>query len=217
MASDDKSLVVEAFLEENSFARIICFSNKKSLVKHNSVCEKNSRFEAVNFSTNELVADSVSRLKDDASCLIINSYLNKGVDSNIKDKVIHVGENNSSLISSRSYLLNSKSDSRGLIRIEPSAFNAQGFQESNSLIEGDSRFISVPDLEILNNEVKCSHGSTISRIKDEDLFYFESRGISKDEARKMLISGHVLGVLPSSQIKDFANDLLIDFLRGVSS
>jgi Fe-S cluster assembly scaffold protein SufB len=214
MNDSNKTLIVEAFLDENSFARIYCLSDNDIITKYYSLCEDNSRFEAINFSLSGLKSNSRSILQDNASCLITNSYLNINNKSSTNDVVVHAGRESSSLINSRAYLIDSTTDSRGLIKIEPSAFDAQGFQDSAILMEGNSKAISIPDLEILNNEVKCSHGSTISRIKDEDLFYFESRGISKADARRMLIEGHLLSALSSNEVKEFAYQLL---QRGVYS
>lgn len=205
-----KSLVVEAFLEDDSFARITTMSsNGELMTRYFAKCNNNSRLEAINFSTSSIDSSSKITLEDDASSLIVNSYFNKESQSKSNDVIIHNGKNTNSLITSKGYLLNSKSDFRGLIKIEPPAFNAQGYQESAVLLEGSSKAISIPDLEISNNEVKCSHGSTISRIKDEDLFYFESRGISKEQARLLLIKAHLFSVLPDvSEIKGFAEKIL---------
>jgi Fe-S cluster assembly protein SufD len=207
---ENNSLVVEAFLEENSFARITCFSNKgKILTRYFSKAEKNSRLEVVNFSLSSFDSGSKIILEEEASCLVVNSYLNNKQRSKVKDLVIHEGKNSSSLINAKGYVINGFSDFRGLIKINPSAFEARGFQESLVLSEGKSIVISVPDLEILNNEVKCSHGSVISRIKEEDLFYFESRGINKESARMMLIKGLMLSIMPDNKkIKEFSEFLL---------
>ena len=210
LMGENNSLFVEAFLDDYSFVRISTLSKSGNIfTRFYSNCSNNSRFEAVNFSTASLNSSSKSILHDDSSCLIVNSYFNKKSSSKSNDIVIHSGKNTESLITSKGYLLDSKSDFRGLIKIEPSAFNSQGFQESGVLLEGASNAISIPDLEILNNEVKCSHGSTISRIKDEDLFYFESRGISKDDARLMLLRGHLFSVLPDvPKIRELAQIIL---------
>jgi hypothetical protein len=210
LADYDSSLFVEAFLDSFSFVRLTILSKSGSIMtRFYSNCKENARFEAINFSSASLNSFSKSTLSSDSSCYIANSYFNKDSSSKSNDIVIHSGKNTNSLIASRGYLVNSKSDFRGLIKIEPSAFDSQGFQESAILLEGNSKAISVPDLEILNNEVKCSHGSTISRVKDEDLFYFESRGISKTIARFMLVEGHLLSLLPDdSSVRDRAKSLL---------
>jgi Fe-S cluster assembly protein SufD len=76
----------------------------------------------------------------------------------------------------------------GLIRIENGAQGCESYLNHHSLLIGDvARSHTVPSLEILANEVKCSHAATIRTITDEDLFYLRSRGISANEARETLI------------------------------
>ena len=52
-----------------------------------------------------------------------------------------------------------------------------------------SRAFIKPDLEILQNEVKASHGSSIGRVSAKDLFYLRSRGLSEKEAKKICVAG----------------------------
>ncbi|MFP4567520.1 MAG: SufB/SufD family protein [Candidatus Woesearchaeota archaeon] len=220
LAEGNNSIFIEAHLEKSANIRVFILSKSGSIqTRFYSKCQDNSRFESLNFSLATLESKSSVILLDGASLLTANSYFNKNSSSKSNDVVIHRGKNTNSLITSKGYLIDSFSDFRGLIKIEPSAFDSQGFQESAVLLEGKSKSISIPDLEILNNEVKCSHGSTISRIKDEDLFYFESRGISKSVARLMLVEGHLLSIFPDApKVKDLAismlNELAENMLAG---
>lgn len=205
MKDESQALFVEAHLSEHANAKITCISPRGELLtRYHARCESNSNLDIKTLSLSSINSESKLILEDNASGKIINSILNKEELSKSNDVMVHRGSNTNSQILSKSYLINSNFDSRGLIRIEPSAFNAQGFQESNALLEGKSKMISIPDLEILNNEVKCSHGSTISRIKDDDLFYFQSRGISLGEARLMMIKGHLLEFFQDVGVKDLA-------------
>ena len=54
---------------------------------------------------------------------------------------------------------------------------------------------AVPDLEIANNDVSCSHGVTTTRLRKEDLFYVQSRGLSEKQAEKLMLYAHVGPVL----------------------
>ncbi len=58
----------------------------------------------------------------------------------------------------------------------------------NLLLSKTARAISIPKLEVLTNDVACRHGAATSRISDDDLFYLQSRGISVEFAREMLIN-----------------------------
>ena len=58
---------------------------------------------------------------------------------------------------------------------------------------------SVPNLEIENNDVKCSHASTVSPVDEEQRFYLESRGVPTGEAERLIVAGfldEVLEALP---------------------
>ncbi len=79
----------------------------------------------------------------------------------------------------------------GLIEVAPGATGTDAFLSNRNLILGDAaRADSIPTLKIGNNDVKCSHGSTTGRLSDEELFYLESRGLSRSEAREMLVTGY---------------------------
>jgi len=191
----------QILLEKNSQLRIFFIYEKEIKLNHNIICEENSKIEFLNFITKNAELTIETKLKDYASCNIINNYYGKEKEIIIKNTVIHEGKNSKSKINTTGYLINSKSEIHTLIKIKKEAFNAQGYQESKAYLEKNSNSISLPDLEILNNEVQCSHSSTITRIKEEDLFYFEARGINKKEARKMLIKGLVLKNFEDKEIK----------------
>jgi len=57
------------------------------------------------------------------------------------------------------------------------------------MLDPTSQVDAIPGLEIKTNDVKASHSATVSRVTEEDLFYFSSRGISSDEARRMFVEG----------------------------
>jgi Fe-S cluster assembly protein SufD len=62
-------------------------------------------------------------------------------------------------------------------------------------------------LEIDNNEVKCSHGTTVSRLDKEKLFYLKSRGIPEEKASKLLIKGFFDPIIRKIKIKQARKDL----------
>ncbi|MFZ5518188.1 MAG: Fe-S cluster assembly protein SufD [Candidatus Zhuqueibacterota bacterium] len=79
---------------------------------------------------------------------------------------------------------------QGMIKVFPDAQQTDAYQSNKNLVLDDhARADSIPGLEIQANDVKCSHGSTTGRVNDDEIFYLMSRGISLDEARKMIISG----------------------------
>jgi Fe-S cluster assembly protein SufD len=80
----------------------------------------------------------------------------------------------------------------GLIRIEPHATNCEAYQENRNLLLSDgTRADTIPELEILNDEVRCSHGATIGPLDEDELFYLAARGIPRAEAIRMVVAGFV--------------------------
>ncbi len=76
----------------------------------------------------------------------------------------------------------------GRIIVRPNAQKTQSRQENRNLLLSETAIIdSKPNLEIHNDDVKCTHGSTIGQIDQEALFYLRSRGIADDEARNLLV------------------------------
>ena len=78
----------------------------------------------------------------------------------------------------------------GLIRIEDDAVLSEANQENRALMLSDkARAHAIPELEIMTDEVQCSHAATASPLDDKELFYLMSRGISPGEAKRILIRG----------------------------
>ena len=79
----------------------------------------------------------------------------------------------------------------GLIRVKPGAQKTDAYQTNRNLILGtdDAFAVSLPRLEILADDVKCSHGSTTGQVDETELFYLMSRGIPRREAEKLVVFG----------------------------
>ncbi len=78
----------------------------------------------------------------------------------------------------------------GRIKIEEHCPDTQSFLEERILLlSPTARAEAVPELEILCDDVKCSHAASVSQISPEHLFYLESRGIPKKVAEEMIVEG----------------------------
>jgi Fe-S cluster assembly protein SufD len=79
----------------------------------------------------------------------------------------------------------------GLIRVEPGAQKTDAYQTNRNIILGtdDAFAVSLPNLEIMADDVKCSHGSTTGQVDETELFYLMSRGIPRREAEKLVVFG----------------------------
>lgn len=84
----------------------------------------------------------------------------------------------------------------GLIRIEKEAANCEAYQENrNLLLTEGARVETIPELEILNEDVMCSHGATVGPIDPEMVFYLTSRGMPEREAINTIVTGFVSSTL----------------------
>lgn len=78
----------------------------------------------------------------------------------------------------------------GRIIIDPDCGQSNSFLTERILLLSDQAHAeAVPDLEILTDDVKCSHAASISNISEEHLFYLMSRGLSKKQAEKLIVDG----------------------------
>ncbi len=92
----------------------------------------------------------------------------------------------------------SRSIYTGLIRVRPDARGTNAFQTNRNLKLGESAWVeSVPNLEIENNDVRCSHASAVGPVDAEQRFYLESRGVPTGEAERLIVAGFLDEVLES--------------------
>ena len=100
----------------------------------------------------------------------------------------------------------------GLIVVDPDAQKTDAYQSNrNLMLSDDAEANSLPGLEILANDVRCTHGATTSRIDPEQEFYLQARGIAKEEADELLTFGffeEVLSRLESQPLHDALASLI---------
>ena len=84
----------------------------------------------------------------------------------------------------------------GLIRVEPHAHFTDAYQKvRNLLLSDDSEANSMPGLEILADNVRCTHGATSGQINEDELFYLRSRGIPVPAAQRLIVTGFLNEVI----------------------
>lgn len=115
-----------------------------------------------------------------------------------------------------------KSIYTGLIRIEPDASGVTAHQTNRNIKLSDEAWAeSVPNLEIENNDVKCSHASAVGPIDEDQRFYLESRGVPTEVAERLVVQGffnEVLSQLPHAGLASQVESELIERLQvGVKS
>jgi len=106
-------------------------------------------------------------------------------------KMIHIGKNTRSSIISKGISADYSSNSyRGQVKVGKNALNARNYSQCDSMLVGDkSSAHTFPYIETANNSVQVEHEAATSKISEDQLFYFESRGISRENAIEAVISG----------------------------
>src|SRR6476659_2389915 len=85
---------------------------------------------------------------------------------------------------------------RGMIRVEKDAQKTNAYQENrNLMLSPTTHAIPIPGLEILANDVRCTHGATVSRVDREELFYAMARGLPRGEAERLIVRGFFTDLL----------------------
>jgi Fe-S cluster assembly protein SufD len=80
----------------------------------------------------------------------------------------------------------------GLIRVRPHAQKTDAYQQNrNLLLSRTARADSIPNLEIGANDVRCTHGATVGKVDEEELFYIMCRGLTRSEATRLIVEGFV--------------------------
>jgi len=84
----------------------------------------------------------------------------------------------------------SRSVWQGMIYVAPGAQKTDGYQANRNLVlSPDARADSIPGLEILADDVRCTHGATVGKMEQEPLFYLKSRGIPEKDAELLMVEG----------------------------
>ena len=106
-------------------------------------------------------------------------------------KMIHVGKNTRSTIISKGIsALYSNNSYRGLVKILPSANNARNYSQCDSMLIGNKCGAhTFPYMDVANSTAVVEHEATTSKISDEQIFYCNQRGISKEDAISMIVNG----------------------------
>lgn len=106
----------------------------------------------------------------------------------------------------------------GLIHVRQNAQKTQAVQNnSNLLLSRRALANSNPRLEILADDVKCNHGSTIGYLDPDALFYLRSRGISEDQARTMLVFAFANDIIEHIRLEPLRERLKNVLIRYLSS
>ena len=201
--------IIEIFLNDNSNLEIILsVTSPKGINIVNSLyaqLEKDSNLTIHNISTGAALSRSrmdIDLLGNGSEFSLDGVYF--GEETQIHDNrvfVNHLGKNTSSNMITKGVLGDqSSSIFTGTIHIAEGAEKTESHQENrNILLSKEATAQSVPNLEILCDDVICSHGSSVGPIEENIYHYVMSRGIKKVDADKLLIKGFFNEVINDSK------------------
>ena len=105
---------------------------------------------------------------------------------------------------------------RGMIKVDPGAVKTDGYQRNdNLLLSATARADSIPGLEIECDDVRCTHGSTSGKVDEELIFYAQSRGLTRKEATRLIVSGFFQQIFDRITIESVREALGQAILRRV--
>lgn len=140
------------------------------------------------------VAMSTTLLRPGAHASVNGFSLSGGAQrADMRTNIHHIAQGTSSRQSQKN-MIGGRSTAafRGRIRVDQSAQQTDSEQLSRTILLSDrARIWATPSLEIIADDVKCTHGATVSDLSEEELFYLRSRGISTEIARNMLMYAFV--------------------------
>ncbi|MGJ8649256.1 MAG: Fe-S cluster assembly protein SufD [Opitutaceae bacterium] len=114
----------------------------------------------------------------------------------------------SDLLYKNALLDNSRTIFSGLIKVAEGAQQTDAYQTNrNLLLDPTAEANALPGLEILANDVKCSHGATTGNVDEDELFYMMSRGISKRVAMQLMVFGFFEEVIEKVESDELAENL----------
>ncbi len=213
-AYDNSELIESIACLENSFLNISIYINvhaknfsfykidelKKESKKHswvNANCSENcEQFSLLHLSSNEGSNRLNQKIKINSRETTVDShsFYNLSTDSNqdIYSEIFHLAPNTFSDQTVKGILQeNARNVFTGKIFIDHGCSGVDANQFNKNLVFGKkAQAISQPQLEIYNDDVKCSHGSTTGQIDENEIFYFMARGMSKKKATEMLLASY---------------------------
>ncbi len=105
----------------------------------------------------------------------------------------------------------------GLIEVPKIAQNTNASQLSrNLLLSRHARIDTKPELEIVADDVRCSHGATVSKLQEDELFYLRSRGIASSQATSLLLQGYCQEIIKDLPIEAQKWDILNTLIENIN-
>ena len=115
----------------------------------------------------------------------------------VKTTILHQAQDTQSEVIIKGVLQDTSAvDYRGLVKIEHGAKGTKAWLAAHLLLlSNKARGTAIPSLEILENDIKAGHATTVGRVNDLELFYLMSRGLSKEKAMGLLVKGFLQSIM----------------------
>ncbi len=204
--------VVEIYVMKNAKCRYTTIQNWSTdvynLVTKRSIIEKNGLMEWIDGNIGSKVTMKYPSciLKGDNSKgnSISIAYAKEGQYLDAGAKMIHLGKNTKSNIISKSIASNGgQSNYRGLVKITKDAVNSESKIKCDTIILDENSISDTFPTNIVNNKTSIlEHEATVSKFSEERLFYLESKGLSEERAKELLVMGF---------ISDFKKELPMEY------
>jgi Fe-S cluster assembly protein SufD len=106
----------------------------------------------------------------------------------------------------------SRSVWQGMIYVAPGAQRTDGYQANRNLVlSRKARADSIPGLEILADDVRCTHGATVGKIDADQVFYLRSRGIPEKVAERLIVEGFFDPIMQRIRFQDAIEEKMIAY------
>ena len=197
---------------KNASVKLVQLLNPTEKLRHETFanCSKGGRFQIMTIMTGDgnIYSDNRTELEGDSSSINVEvAYLGKNsqtIDYNIA--VNHCGKDTHSEINAAGALMDSaKKVFRGTIDFKTGSSDSKGSENETVIMLGDDVVNKTVPLILCSEEnVEGSHGATIGELDDDTLFYFESRGIGREEAERIMAYAALKRLIRLSDDKAFA-------------
>lgn len=193
------SSVIEIIALEGSEVHYVHFQNWEDLTQHHVYARIHLQKNAAAAATTYLLGGGKTTAQIEVSLQGEGSKANLfGLVYGTKDQVFehytlqeHLAPRTESDLLIKTALKDkARSYFNGLIWIEKGASKTNAYQKNrNLLLSSEAKAETTPRLEILDNDVRCSHGASVGPVDEEQIFYLESRGIPRPEAEALIVGG----------------------------
>lgn len=197
---------------KNASVKLVQLLNPTEKLRHETFanCSKGGKFQIMTIMTGDgnIYSDNRTELEGDISSINVEvAYLGKNsqtIDYNIA--VNHWGKDTHSEINAAGALMDSaKKVFRGTIDFKTGSSDSKGSENETVIMLGDDVVNKTVPLILCSEEnVEGSHGATIGELDDDTLFYFESRGIGREEAERIMAYAALKRLIRLSDDKEFA-------------